>query len=162
MIQLSFADIGPVIIEESACVALNSYRQKRFEFEKAGVVAGFKDADGAWHISRVMPPSKNNKASRNWVYRDKASAQRFIDREFRNSSGLVNYLGEWHTHPCVNPKPSGDDKQMLTDLLRSSVMAIDFLIGIIVAETGNACCWAQRYTKDDIIIYPQQDFRLEK
>lgn len=29
------------------------------------------------------------------------------------SDGKINYLGEWHTHGCKNPRPSITDKQLL-------------------------------------------------
>ncbi|MFH1465457.1 MAG: Mov34/MPN/PAD-1 family protein [Pseudomonadota bacterium] len=37
--------------------------------------------------------------------------QRSVDRAWRDSMGVINYLGDWHTHPQRVPSPSGRDVQ---------------------------------------------------
>lgn len=57
-----------------------------------------------------------------------------IDMEYANSNGKVNYIGEWHTHPQVSPKPSTVDLNSLDEIVASSgklnllliIGAIDF------------------------------------
>lgn len=59
-------------------------------------------------------------------------AQKMID--FNLKIGL-EYLGEWHTHPEINPKISFRDKQAMSNLLNKSTLRTDGLILVIV---GNA------------------------
>ncbi len=50
---------------------------------------------------------------------------------------------------------------MISDLLKNSKMEIDFLVGLIVGQTGSACCWVQRLTEEGRIVeYPPQNFIL--
>jgi integrative and conjugative element protein (TIGR02256 family) len=57
-----------------------------------------------------------------------------IDMEHANSNGKLSYVGEWHTHPQMNPKPSQIDLNSLDEIVESSgrvnllliIGAIDF------------------------------------
>ena len=43
-----------------------------------------------------------------------------IDLEYANSNGKIQYIGEWHTHPQINPYPSKLDLISLSEITNSS------------------------------------------
>jgi integrative and conjugative element protein (TIGR02256 family) len=90
-----------------------------------------------------MPPSPSNRGGRFWVKRHRGDAQRFVENIFKETDGIVNYMGEWHTHPEPAPTPSGSDRKMMADLLRTSRLEIRFLIGVIVGTSGAIFVWCQ-------------------
>lgn len=53
----------------------------------------------------------------------------FIDMEIANSGNKLRYIGEWHTHPQINPIPSELDLQSLYEISESSY---DFCLLLII------------------------------
>ena len=44
--------------------------------------------------------------------------QFLINNKYNNSNGKINYIGEWHTHSEINPKPSKTDLKTLMKIRR--------------------------------------------
>lgn len=135
--------LGTLEVRPTVLAALCGYRQRPRAAERGGVIAGCRIGPRSWVITHASPPSPRSLAGLFWVKRDRRDAQRFINRVFAETNGTVNYLGEWHTHPEPRPSPSGEDRQMLNDLLANSRLEIDFLVGAIVGNTGNLHWWCQ-------------------
>jgi integrative and conjugative element protein (TIGR02256 family) len=133
---------GRIDVPSSTLSILSNHAQLPHQNETGGVLAGYRNTC-SWVISHPMAPSPQNRSGHRWLKRHRIDAQRFIDTVFDESNGTVNYLGEWHTHPVSCPSTSPEDRQMLRDLLRTSVLEIPFLIGIIVGNTGRIIIWCQ-------------------
>jgi len=66
-----------------------------------------------------------------------------IDIEHANSNGKISYIGEWHTHPQMNPQPSQVDLNSLDEIVESSgepnllliIGAIDFKKDVFVEQS---------------------------
>ena len=141
--KVKFESMGTIVVRAAALQALRSYRQRPRAAERGGVLAGYRARGRRWVITHVSPPSARSLAGLFWVRRDRKDAQRFINRVFAETDGVVNYLGEWHTHPESRPTPSACDRKMLSDLLANSRLEIDFLLGAIVGDTGRLQWWCQ-------------------
>jgi len=161
MTQVKFKNPGLIVFDPAVRDILYKQRQQGNENEKAAVLGGYYSPDGVWHVTAAMPSSSKNKAGRYWVLRDRPSAQLFINMIYKETSGKVNYLGEWHTHPIEIPVPSPDDRSMISGLLKTSVLEIDFLISVIVGNAGCACCWVQTKKGDKILVETPQYFDLQ-
>lgn len=145
--KVKFKSVGLIVVGAAALQALRGYRQRPRAAERGGVLAGYRSGRH-WVITHVSPPSARSLGGLFWVRRDRRDAQRFINRVFAETNGAVNYLGEWHTHPEARPTPSACDRKMLCDLLASSRLEIDFLLGAIVGETGRLQWWCQTAAGD--------------
>jgi integrative and conjugative element protein (TIGR02256 family) len=139
---VDFKLIGKVELPAASLLFLSQYRQFGENNETGGVLIG-KRVGSIWVISSPMPPSSKDLAGRTWHKRNREDAQALINSEFDRTDGLCNYLGEWHTHPEPNPRPSTHDYRMLEDLLRTSKLEITFLIGVIVGNKTQGCVWIQ-------------------
>lgn len=135
--------LGIIEVRPAVVAMLRAYRQRPRAAERGGVLAGCRLGPRRWAITHASPPSARSLAGLFWLRRDRRDAQRFINRVFAETHGAVNYLGEWHTHPEPDPIPSGHDRRMLDDLLGSSRLEINFLLGAIVGNTGNLYWWGQ-------------------
>jgi integrative and conjugative element protein (TIGR02256 family) len=141
--RLCFKITRPIDFPETTIQFLRSYCQSPTSCETGGVLAGFLRKDNIWVVSHPMPPSPRNRAGRFWVKRHRGDSQKFVENVFKATDGIVNYIGEWHTHPEPVPTPSGKDRKMIDDLLRTSRLEINFLIGVIVGTSGTLCVWCQ-------------------
>jgi proteasome lid subunit RPN8/RPN11 len=99
-----------------------NYEQRGDRNESGGVLLGlaFKDYD---EILGMAAPSRD----------DKARLFSFIRRK---------NLGEWHTHLGGNPAPSGQDRRMIENALRTTLMEIDYLYLVIAGS--NRSLWIGR------------------
>jgi integrative and conjugative element protein (TIGR02256 family) len=57
-----------------------------------------------------------------------------VNRSWDQSSGTTNYLGEWHTHPEVDPSPSGTDLKNWSRILKGVDTDLDSLFFLIVGS----------------------------
>jgi len=143
---MTFTGMGRVILTHQAVTDLRKHRQKRWQNERGGVLAGSLSTDGSWVVSHVMPPSKKSRAGRNWFERDFASATRFLDSHFDESNGTIFYLGEWHSHPASTIGPSNQDLHVISELVSRSRLVADLMICIIVDPKGRLIIWCQNAT----------------
>ncbi len=88
------------------------------------------------YIQKMTTPNQFDKASRFEFVRDKDAAQLILDYEFLNSERTVTYLGEWHTHPEANPRPSGQDISMIREQFLKATLNLPILLLLIQGITG--------------------------
>jgi integrative and conjugative element protein (TIGR02256 family) len=133
-----------VVIMTPVLKKLFSYRQKCFSCtEAAGVLIG--ERRGSHMIVKSMSePGLGDLRSRYAVDRTGSHHQAAIDEAFFLSGGILQYLGEWHTHPEDIPSPSVKDKNSWKYQLIES----DPMILLIV---GRKKLWAAKKEKGLII-----------
>lgn len=127
---------------------LRRFEQRNIKNESGGILLG-KVYQDIILMEKVTVPGLHDKFGRYFYIRSKKNAQRVINKLWKSSNGKTIYLGEWHTHPIVNPKPSLQDLKMIKECLISTKMEIDFLILIIVGLSGSL--WVGIQTNDSLI-----------
>ena len=60
-------------------------------------------------VDFVTTPSTEDRRSRFRFWRAPKHHQEEINRAWTESEGTCVYLGEWHTHPQADPRPSATD-----------------------------------------------------
>lgn len=83
-------------------------------------------------IDDVSEPSPEDRRSRFSFHRTKKAHQKRIEEAWRESSGALNYLGEWHTHPEDRPTPSCVDRMDWKNLMKKCRFEGDELFFFIV------------------------------
>jgi len=114
----------------------NKYRQTGNRNEAGGILLG-QVYNKRIVIDEITKPSFSDRAGRFFFIRNAKRAQKAVNTVWTQSAGKRIYLGEWHTHPEVNPFPSYDDRNLIYNMLRHSKMEIDFLFLIIVGLGEN-------------------------
>lgn len=125
--------INPEIIDE-----MNKYRQIDNRNESGGVLLGKKELNNfTYVISNITVPSVYDCSSKTSFVRNKDYTQQQINEIWKNSNGIVNYVGEWHTHSVNNPIPSITDKRLIHQLYRDKTNVFQHFFMIILGNTGN-------------------------
>ncbi|MBF7082789.1 Mov34/MPN/PAD-1 family protein [Desulfallas sp. Bu1-1] len=114
----------------------NKYRQTGKRKESGGILLG-QVFDTKIVIDEITTPSLCDKAGQFFFIRNVKRAQMVVDAAWAKSNGTRIYLGEWHTHPVLNPFPSNEDKKLIQNMLKYSRMEIDFLFLVIVGLGEN-------------------------
>ena len=99
------SDAGLLLIEKSVLEGIHAYRQVGNQLEAGGLLIGYF-RDPHLHITDLTVPGAGDCRSRfRFARKDPAHVQMLLDRHTL-SDGLLNLLGEWHTHPEALPSPS--------------------------------------------------------
>lgn len=130
-----FHDGGFVLFEPSVLSAIDVFRQRSFQVPEAGgILIGYRRANHL-HIVEATVPGAGDRGTRVSFRREDASHQRRASARWRNSKGYLDYLGEWHTHPEMNPSPSGTDRRAWQEIVARRPSEL-FVFAILGIESG--------------------------
>lgn len=62
------------------------------------------------------------------------AAQRIVNDMFE--AGL-HYVGDWHTHPDVDPSPSGKDLNTIRSIFKESEHNLRYMVHLILSSSGD-------------------------
>lgn len=105
--------------------------------EAGGVLLGCVYPSSHVVIEAATKPGALDKAGLRYFDRSRKRAQKIVEHEWKASSGVRIYLGEWHTHSETHPTPSMRDREMICNMLRQTKMEIDFLFLVIIGIQSN-------------------------
>lgn len=105
-----------LIAREAEALILELSRAE-YPRETGGVVAGFTSTERIV-ITHATGPGPRSERARATFRRDGASTQQAIDRIFAETSGVSDYIGEWHSHPSP-VGPSAMDRHAMMRISRS-------------------------------------------
>lgn len=83
--------------------------------EVGGVLAG-RVEDSKIVVTDVSGPGPQAICTRTKFLKDATYCQEFLDDKYRDSNGAIVYIGEWHSHPNEDNRPSNTDIKSLTDI----------------------------------------------
>ena len=103
-------DDGFILIEDQVIRIFDRYRQRSPDSPEAGgILLGYR-RELHLHVIDATLPLETDSRSRTRFFRSADPHQRAAYSRWRESGGTVDYVGEWHTHPEVNPCPSTIDR----------------------------------------------------
>lgn len=120
--------ISRVQYSEQALKMFQSEIDKLGALETGGVLIGYIK-DDLIMIEKASNGGPNAIHEEFYFRADPHYIDMFIDMEIANSSGEIRYIGEWHTHPQVEPEPSDLDLNSLCEIAES---ANDFCMLLII------------------------------
>jgi integrative and conjugative element protein (TIGR02256 family) len=97
-------------------------------------------------IDEVTEPAASDHRGRFFFVRSWKHAQQRVDSAWEESDCTRNYLGEWHTHPEVDPTPSPKDLRNWRRIAEAARYEQDFLFFVIVG-TEKTRIWELDKTK---------------
>lgn len=98
-----------ILVEGTPLQTMDRYRQDRNDkAEAGGILLGYRKGPYL-HIVQVTVPQLTDQRRRYRFDRTAHLHQQIALQQWRASEKTMDYLGEWHTHPEINPSPSGMD-----------------------------------------------------
>lgn len=97
---------------------LRQWRSDAFPNETGGVLLGYYDFNiGAVIVVTALPAPVDSKSDPSSFKRGIAGLTRAVEQASKRTSGVVSYIGEWHSHPPGHSaSPSSDDLIQLIHL----------------------------------------------
>ena len=98
-----------LLIEESLLERLSTFRQVEGSAREAGgILIGYRRGPHT-HITECTVPSQWDIRHRFGFFRHGTHHQRVALRRWSETDRMLDYVGEWHTHPENDPTPSWTD-----------------------------------------------------
>lgn len=123
---------GYVYVEPKLISQLNEYRQVHTNSkESGGLLLGYF-AERHLHVITATTPLPKDKQTRCRFYRRDPEHIEIAKHIYKKSKGLVNILGEWHTHPENIPLPSLVDLKQWKSIqkARLNLQSIFVIVGL--------------------------------
>lgn len=144
-ITFARAQNGRLQITPAALAAMSRHVQDRPGVPEAGgVLLGrhILNTDDIV-VDSVTSPMPGDRRNRFRFVRSRRRHQAEIDRVWRESGGTSTYLGEWHTHPELHPRPSLTDRlnwqrKLLVDRFTDPIF-------FIIVGGAEICVWEGRH-----------------
>jgi integrative and conjugative element protein (TIGR02256 family) len=128
-----------ITIEKSTLNEIRGLIEKSIPVETGGVLAGFKDDKGNIIIKKASGPGPKAVQTSLTFEKDIEFCQNFLNEIYSINSKIV-YVGEWHSHPSNNNKPSHTDLKSLSDIAEQKDYLTEIPIMIIFSKMGNPSC----------------------
>ncbi|MBI4455145.1 MAG: Mov34/MPN/PAD-1 family protein [Acidobacteria bacterium] len=129
-------DGGCLEFSEDVVTTLERYRQNAAgATESGGVLLGRLVLDSAdIVVDEITEPTVSDRRSRFFFFRSKERTQKRVTKAWCEFNGTRNYLGEWHTHPEDDPRPSPHDLANWKRIARLAKYEQNFLFFAIVGR----------------------------
>jgi len=120
--------------DKNSIKKLKKYQQKNGEYESGGILVGEIYPIENKVIVKDIIVSKKAKRSFMGINIDKKEMQEELEKIRKNTNYRYYYIGDWHTHPEKNPKPSWIDKVSYKKTLRTIILQTNFVVFLIVGN----------------------------
>lgn len=126
-----------VKFDEDVIKTFEKYQQKSGEYESGGILIGEIYPSSNKVVVKEAIISVNAMRSFTGVNIDKKEMQKKLDECRKQSNFKYYYLGDWHTHPEKNPKPSWIDRISYWQTCKKAQLMTNFIIFIIIGNGDN-------------------------
>jgi len=133
---------------------LQALRRAKLPCETGGVLLGSIDMDRSiiYIVDTIASPADSDEWPTSYT-RGKSGLQAEVDCVKVKTDGMLEYIGEWHSHPRKSDVAPSDDDQKLFAYI-SEVMARDGLPAamLIVGDAGRVGCYAGRIGDSEVLL----------
>jgi integrative and conjugative element protein (TIGR02256 family) len=125
-----------VVWDEGTAEKLRRIRSEHLPNETGGVIVGYIDHEiESIYIVDVLPPTKDSKGDTSGFVRGVEGLNQELERIRSATANVVDYIGEWHSHPPkASALPSTDDLLLVSHLSRILAAEGEPALMLIVGE----------------------------
>ena len=137
-----------ITIKPEVLSDLKRYYYSNTKYETGGILLGKFNRNN--RIIEIVEAYelKTNFFSRILYQRNTRKAQKIINKRWFETDGVINYVGEWHTHPCMQVSPSDTDIHSLKEITAKVKDSLPGTLLIIVGKDEKINLIVQR---EDVI-----------
>ena len=126
-----------IIVKDEVIDNIKKSYWSNLKYETGGILLGkFNRKNKLIEISEVYE-LKTNLFSKILYKRNARKAQKIINKRWKETEGIRNYIGEWHTHPNMLAHPSGTDINSLKEIHDKVKRVLPGTILIIAGKDEN-------------------------
>ena len=123
-------------IEDDILASMKKHYCTNEPKEGGGILLGKVSIDEKNIYITELYQIESSKSDNTHYERNATVAQEIINNRWKASSGVINYLGEWHTHPKMIAVPSNTDINSMKLISKSIQAVIPYIFLIILGENN--------------------------
>lgn len=124
----SIDDRGKILMEPQVINLIRGHCQHQTgRLESGGILLGYRRGDHL-HIVAATTPQPDDQCMKFRFFRRDLNHQKVAIRQWDLSGNTMDYLGEWHTHPELEPTPSSLDMSEWQKICCARKTSMVFLI----------------------------------
>lgn len=128
IVRHPFHDDARILIEPSVLATLMHYRQTNIASpESGGILLGYRRGRHL-HVTRMTTPQPGDTQHRHGFQRQAQPHQKIALEQWKAERETMDYIGEWHTHPEIEPTPSSVDTREWRKICHAKSEPMVFLI----------------------------------
>lgn len=126
-----------IIVKDEVIDNIKKTYWSNLKYETGGILLGkFNRKNKLIEISEVYE-LKTSLFSKILYKRNARKAQKIINKRWKETEGIINYIGEWHTHPNMLAHPSRTDINSLKEIYDKVKHVLPGTILIIAGKDEN-------------------------
>lgn len=135
VIKFCSSDIGiNVSFCDNVVDEMKKHQQHSQCKEAGGILFSRLNEDNHMVISKITTPSFWDKRFLDRFVLNKRKTQKEINSSFKNG---FHYVGDWHTHSEVNPRPSGIDLSTIKSVYNKSKHELRYFLIVILSSSSD-------------------------
>ncbi len=131
-------EVRHVRFSKDAHDTITHFAEKTPNAETGGILIGYVDSDGTANVLQVTEPGPKSTRSARLFVRDTDFTQAKLDEAAVQFGEKGAYLGEWHSHLEIEPRPSSLDLDSMVGIARAQNYLTRCPIMIIVGVDSSA------------------------
>lgn len=148
--QMPDSNKGMILIEPQPLDVIDQHWQIEDSTpESGGILLGYR-RESHLHVIAATVPQVADRRHRFGFSRSSRHHQEIAYQKWISSDEMVDYLGEWHTHPETDPHPSSLDLSEWRKICRLNQLPMIFMI---IGWSGNI--WIGKTEGEEILQYKQ-------
>ena len=100
------------------------------------LVGSYSDDGYTATVTRLAPIAQDSRGARFTFERGARGLMTFFRTVFADSKGTIHYVGEWHSHPGGEPRPSGTDDASMFAIAKNRKALCPECLLVILAIRG--------------------------
>lgn len=129
--------VGAVNIPPDIQAKLESLTIEAGENETGGILVGYFNEEKNAIVTNASDAGPNAECSPTKFLKDIPYTQAWLENQIRDNRGVVEYIGEWHSHTNGKTTPSITDVSSLTGIAQSPNYLCQTPVMLIFGSNGN-------------------------
>ena len=103
-----------------------------------GVLLGYFRDDLTAEVRYASDAGPNAKSTPTGCWRDVDYVQRWVESKLARGDDQLRYIGEWHSHPSLDTRPSHVDVESLSGIATSSAYMCPTPVMLVLGRSAEA------------------------
>jgi integrative and conjugative element protein (TIGR02256 family) len=105
--------------------------------EVCGILLGYFREDNTVEVTEASDAGPNARSTLTGCWRDVEYVQQWIDERLQRGGGRLRYVGEWHSHPSLDTRPSHIDVDSLMGIAASQDYLCPTPVMVVLGQSAN-------------------------
>lgn len=140
-----------VLISNQLLERMYEVASEYYPNEFGGILSGFREGNKVVVVDFETPSKIEN--SGNKFVRHSDNLNVYLSNIYRSSEGILEYIGEWHSHPGSSAQYSLNDEQSMIQISKDKKVKIENPVMVILSIVRRANSYKLYMVHDNKIVW---------